>query len=102
MTCITLLKGDVIMRDDDGDPIQELLRNLNTSRIPRIPSRAILIGLLVLIGVIVVWTMFYTVEADEVAVVQRFGRYVRRETPGLHSRTWFASQAAVYSDRAAV
>ena len=74
------------MRDDDGDPIQELLRNLNTSRIPRIPPRAILIGLLVLIGVIAAWTMFYTVEADEVAVVQRFGRYVRRETPGLHSR----------------
>ena len=74
------------MRDDDGDPIQELLRNLNTSRIPRIPSRAILIGLLVLMGIIVVWTMFYTVEADEVAVVQRFGRYVRREAPGLHFR----------------
>jgi modulator of FtsH protease HflK len=74
------------MRDDDGDPIQELLRNLNTSRIPRIPSRAILIGLLVLIGIIVVWTMFYTVEADEVAVVQRFGKYVRREAPGLHAR----------------
>jgi membrane protease subunit HflK len=28
-------------------------------------------------------TMFYTVEADEVAVVQRFGKYVRREDPGL-------------------
>jgi hypothetical protein len=42
------------MRDDDGDPIQELLRNLSTSRIPRIPPRAILIGLLVLIGIIVV------------------------------------------------
>ena len=67
------------MRDDDGNPIQELLRNLNTSRIPRIPSRAILIGLLVLIGIIIAWTTFYTVEADEVAVVQRFGRYVRRE-----------------------
>jgi membrane protease subunit HflK len=37
--------------------------------------------------VIVVWTTFYTVEADEVAVVQRFGRYVRREAPGLHSRS---------------
>ena len=73
------------MRDDDGDPIQELLRNLNTSRIPRIPSRAILIGLLVLIGIIVVWTTFYTVEADEVAVVQRFGRYVRREAPASTS-----------------
>jgi regulator of protease activity HflC (stomatin/prohibitin superfamily) len=99
MTCITLLKGDVIMRGDNDDSLQELLRNLDTSRIPR---GAILIGLLVLIGIVIAWTTFYTVEADEVAVVQRFGRYVRREAPGLHSRTWFASQAAVYSDRAAV
>jgi len=27
--------------------------------------------------------MFYTVETEEVAVVQRFGKYVRREEPGL-------------------
>jgi modulator of FtsH protease HflK len=71
------------MRPDNGDLFQELLRNLNLSRIP---PGAILIGLLVLIGIIIVWTLFYTVEADEVAVVQRFGRYVRREAPGLHSR----------------
>jgi len=34
-------------------------------------------------------TMFYTVEADEVAVVQRFGKYVRREAPGLHTKLPF-------------
>jgi membrane protease subunit HflK len=40
-------------------------------------------GVLVLIGASLLLTMFYTVEPDEVAVVQRFGKYVRREEPGL-------------------
>ena len=32
---------------------------------------------------VLLWTMFYTVPADSVAVVQRFGRYVRTDEPGL-------------------
>jgi modulator of FtsH protease HflK len=44
------------------------------------------IGALVLLGAIMLLTMFYTVEADEVAVVQRFGKYVRREEPGLRMK----------------
>jgi membrane protease subunit HflK len=43
----------------------------------------VIIGVLVLVGAIMLLTMFYTVEADEVAVVQRFGKYIRREAPGL-------------------
>jgi membrane protease subunit HflK len=43
----------------------------------------VIIGGLVLLGAIMLFTMFYTVETDEVAVVQRFGKYVRREEPGL-------------------
>jgi membrane protease subunit HflK len=41
---------------------------------------------LVLIGAILLLSMFYTVEADEVAVVQRFGKYVRQEGPGLRTK----------------
>lgn len=33
---------------------------------------------------IVVWTAFYTVPSDSVAVVQRFGKYVTDVQPGLH------------------
>src|SRR5215831_13328691 len=51
--------------------------------IPNVPRGVIIIGVLVLIGGILLLTMFYTVEADEVAIVQRFGKYVRREEPGL-------------------
>jgi membrane protease subunit HflK len=50
---------------------------------PRPPRGLVIIGVLVLLGAIMLLTMFYTVEADEVAVVQRFGKYVRREDPGL-------------------
>src|SRR5499427_3653358 len=51
--------------------------------LPSLPGGLVIIGALVLFGAILLLTMFYTVEADEVAVVQRFGKYVRREDPGL-------------------
>ncbi len=43
----------------------------------------ILIGILVLIG-LGVWTAWYTVPSDSVAVVQRFGQYLKNVPPGLH------------------
>jgi regulator of protease activity HflC (stomatin/prohibitin superfamily) len=57
--------------------------------IPNVPRGAIIVGVLVLLGVIMLLTMFYTVEADEVAVVQHFGKYVRREEPGLRTKLPF-------------
>ncbi len=51
--------------------------------LPSLPRGLVVAGVLVLIGASLLLTMFYTVEADEVAVVQRFGKYVRREEPGL-------------------
>ena len=56
---------------------------------PSPPRGLIVIGVLVLLGAIMLLTMFYTVEADEVAIVQRFGKYVRRAEPGLHSKLPF-------------
>ena len=69
------------MRGDN--PLPDLFREAN---LPRLPRGAFLVGLLVLLGLIIVFSMFYTVEADEVAAVQRFGKYVRQEAPGLHFR----------------
>jgi len=48
-----------------------------------LPRGVVVAGVLVLIVASLLLTMFYTVEADEVAIVQRFGKYVRREEPGL-------------------
>ena len=53
---------------------------------PNLPRGVMVIGGLVLLGVILLLTVFYTVDADEVAVVQRFGKYVRREAPGLRTK----------------
>ena len=56
---------------------------------PNLPKGVVVIGVLVLLGIAMLLTTFYTVEADEVAVVQRFGKYVRLEEPGLHSKLPF-------------
>ena len=61
-------------------------RDLPDAPMPSLPSGLVIIGGLVLMGAILLLTMFYTVEADEVAVVQRFGKYVRREEPGLRMK----------------
>ena len=50
----------------------------------------IVIVLIVLLGA----TSFYSVGTDEVAVVQRFGRYVRTTEPGLHMRLPFGIEKA--------
>jgi len=44
--------------------------------------------LLAVVGITVA-TMFYQIEKDEAGVVQRFGKYVRTTTPGLHIKLPF-------------
>jgi modulator of FtsH protease HflK len=68
------------MRGNINDLGRDLPPGAPMSNLPR---GVVVIGVLVLLGAIMLFTMFYTVEADEVAVVQRFGKYVRREEPGL-------------------
>lgn len=57
--------------------------------IPRLPKGLVMLAVVVLGGISALLTMFYTVEADEVAIIQRFGKYVRREDPGLRSKLPF-------------
>ena len=47
------------------------------------PRGAILLTILALVG-LGVWTAYYTVPSDSVAVVQRFGKYLKDVEPGLH------------------
>ncbi len=42
------------------------------------------IGLLLLVGVVGVWSSVFTVGAEEVGVVLTFGKYTRQTQPGLH------------------
>jgi len=47
------------------------------------PRGIIIIIILALIG-LGAWTAYYTVPSDSVAVVQRFGKYLKEVPPGLH------------------
>ena len=68
------------MRGDD----RGLERHLPSGApLPNLPRGVLVVGVLGLIGASLLLTIFYTVDADEVAVVQRFGQYVRQEGPGL-------------------
>ncbi len=66
------------------------------SRMPRGPSANVFrIIVLVVIALIFVSTSFYTVEPEEVALVLRFGKYVRTADPGLHMKIPFGVETAL-------
>ena len=47
------------------------------------PRGVLILGAFILAG-IGLWTAYYTVPSDSVAVVQRFGKYLNEVQPGLH------------------
>ena len=53
----------------------------------------IILVLLVLVG-LGIWTAYYTVPSDSVAVVQRFGKYLKEVPPGLHFKLPLGIDAA--------
>jgi len=72
-----------------GGPEQELaeLIHLTQERVrgalPK-DSRGSILLVLVALAVLGGWTSYYTVPSDSVAVVQRFGKYLKDVPPGLH------------------
>jgi len=57
------------------------------------PYSLIVLALLALAG-LGAWTAYYTVPSDSVAVVQRFGKYLREVPPGLHFKLPLGIDAA--------
>ncbi|MCF7858919.1 MAG: FtsH protease activity modulator HflK [Candidatus Cloacimonetes bacterium] len=55
----------------------------------KLPKRKIFTGLIILIAVIFLATCFYTVNPEEVGVIQRFGKYVSISEPGLNFKIPF-------------
>lgn len=49
-----------------------------------VPKKWVVIAILVIVGLWLTSTTYYTVDADEVGVIRRFGRYSRTTEPGLH------------------
>jgi membrane protease subunit HflK len=58
-------------------------------KMPRIPGGAVRLALGVAAALFVVATGYYQVEPDEVAVIQRFGKFVRTTEPGPHLKVPF-------------
>ena len=71
------------MRGGDNNQVRDLFPDGN---VPRIPKMFLIAGIAAIICISLLITMFYQVEADEVAVVQRFGKFVRETEPGLHMK----------------
>ena len=57
------------------------------------PRGVILLAVLAL-AVLGAWTAYYTVPSDSVAVVQRFGKYLKEVPPGLHFKLPLGIDAA--------
>lgn len=53
-------------------------------KMPNMNPGTILVGILVLLGLWVVPSVYYSVEQDEEGIVTRFGKYVRTTAPGPH------------------
>ena len=68
---------------DLGDAVRQLQSQLQQFLSGGGFREKIIILCLILAG-FVAWTSFYTVPSDSVAVVQRFGAYLKEVPPGLH------------------
>jgi membrane protease subunit HflK len=56
---------------------------------PTISKTLVWIVVLVIVGLILVFTAFYQVGTDEVGVIKRFGKYASTNQPGLHLKIPF-------------
>jgi len=70
--------------DNDRKIIDIDFENLKNFKPPNLSKKSILTGLAVVLGLIVVFGSFYQIQPEEVGVVLRFGKYVRKTDPGLH------------------
>jgi modulator of FtsH protease HflK len=68
---------------DLPSPVRQGQDPLTLSMLTGGPRPVILLAALILLG-FVAWTTYYTVPSDSVAVVQRFGKYLKEVPPGLH------------------
>lgn len=61
---------------------QQRWQNLFPSGGP--PIKTLLLGTAIAAAAFAAWSSYYTVPSDSVAVIQRFGKYLKEVPPGLH------------------
>ena len=52
--------------------------------LPRFPARLVASVAIVILLLILIWTAYYTVQAESEGVVLRFGKFLKTVEPGLH------------------
>ena len=70
-----------------GSDIEDLVRQVRdrfTQLTPGRRSRGIIVYAILAVVGIGAWTSYYTVPSDSVAILQRFGKYLKEVPPGLH------------------
>lgn len=80
-----------------GPDIEDLVRQGQhrlKSMIPGGSPRGFIILVILVLAGLGVWTSYYTVPSDSVAVVQRFGAYLKEVPPGLHFKLPLGIDAA--------
>src|SRR3981081_1400873 len=60
------------------------IQTFETPQMPRMPVRTIATIAAFILLIILMWTSFYTVQAESEAVVLRFGKFLKTVEPGLH------------------
>jgi modulator of FtsH protease HflK len=80
-----------------GSALEDLIRTAQDKLSKGMPSGGsrgpIVIAVLALVG-LGAWTTYFTVPSDSVAVVQRFGKYLKEVPPGLHFKLPFGIDVA--------
>ncbi|MCZ7587156.1 MAG: FtsH protease activity modulator HflK [Deltaproteobacteria bacterium] len=82
---------------DPGSFVEDLLRQAIERMKQHLPSggfRGVVVVVALLVAVLLAWTSFYTVPSDSVAVIQRFGKYLKNVPPGLHFKIPFGVDVA--------
>jgi membrane protease subunit HflK len=68
---------------------REINVNFPEFRLPKVEMRALRWIVIGILGIIFLFTLFYSVGTEEAGVIQRFGAYDRTVPPGLHMKLPF-------------
>jgi len=59
------------------------------TKLPNFPKKKVISGIVILAIIIFIFTGLYTINQEEVGVIQRFGKYLKTTEPGLHFKIPF-------------
>jgi len=78
----------------DIDELIQQWQNRFKQFLPGGGAGGLIVAAIVLVAGLLVWTAYYTVPSDSVAVVQRFGKYLKDVPAGLHFKLPFGIDTA--------